>query len=649
MAQAATCTVNSNVDDPSTASATVTAGTTSGTLRDCILAANLLTGATGAPTGNMAIDLTAIAGQTITLGNSLPLIFNNASIGGTGAAVVIDGGNTYRIFFVSGLPDSTQNFNATGLPNPDGAQAITVGLSNLTLQNGKARGGDSSQAGGGMGAGGALFVNQSATVTLNNVSFANNAAQGGSSLLSQPSDTGGGGGGNAGGGGLGGNGSSLGGGGGIGTDGGNPTGGSFGGSGIGQISNAQSFAAGFGGGGLGAGGGIGGGGGSNYSNAGNGGFGGGGGDSSEGGAGGSGGFGGGGGGSSISGSAGGFGGGGGGFGGGVGGFGGGGSGSSAAVAGGVGGGTGGNASGTFQGGGGAALGGAVFVRSGGALLIQNPAASGSMAGDSVTAGSGLNSGAAAGSGMFLMAGATTTFDIAGTYTIGDNIADDSLASLPGGSYTPGNGAGAQRVKQGAGTLVFSGNDSVPTNFTVNAGKLEVTNTGHVSGVGVAGSGSIAQVDGTVGLAQVSAGGTLSGTGTVGGGTLLNGGFIAPGDSPGTLHGADLFWSSGAFNFQLGATNSTTDSDLLALSGGVHKSPSGGPFIFHFSDGNGAPTLGTTYTLITFASNAGFTAADFSYDYTGANNGLVGTFAMTANALQFTPTALPVTLQSFEVD
>ena len=66
------------------------------------------------------------------------------------------------------------------------------------------------------------------------------------------------------------------------------------------------------------------------------------------------------------------------------------------------------------------------------------------------------------------------------------------------------------------------------------------------------------------------------------------------------------------------------------------------------DGNGAPALSTVYTLITFSST-NFVAGDFSFDYSGANNGLAGTFTVTANAVQFTATALPVRLQSFEVD
>src|SRR5476649_606622 len=91
------CTVNTNVDDPSTASGAVTTLTTSGTLRDCILAANLLTGSIGRPTAaglTITFDA-ALSGATITLGNDLPLLFNNTRIDASALSspVTIDGGN----------------------------------------------------------------------------------------------------------------------------------------------------------------------------------------------------------------------------------------------------------------------------------------------------------------------------------------------------------------------------------------------------------------------------------------------------------------------------------------------------------------------------------------------------------------------------
>ena len=77
-----------------------------------------------------------------------------------GNAHIIDGGNNAQIFQVV-----------------DG----TVVLSNLTLQNGLARGGDGeSGGGGGLGAGGALYLD-GGNVTVENVTFNNNQAKGGNS------------------------------------------------------------------------------------------------------------------------------------------------------------------------------------------------------------------------------------------------------------------------------------------------------------------------------------------------------------------------------------------------------------------------------------------------------------------------------------
>ena len=102
-----------------------------------------------------------------------------------------------------------------------------------------------------------------------------------------------------------------------------------------------------------------------------------------------------------------------------------------------------------------------------------------------------------------------------------------------------------------------------------------------------------------------------------------------------MHADSLLWNGGAaFGVQLGATASTTDSDLLALSGTLSKGSSGS-FVFHFSDGNGPPAPEVTYTLISFGSSSGFSASDFSFDYTGAKGALSGTFTLTPTALLFT--------------
>lgn len=105
--------------------------------------------------------LPTLAG-TIDLSSTLPVIDKNLSIVGNNL-VAIDGLHQNQIFFI--------DFGA-------------VSISNLALNNGYSRGGDggssfSASGGGALGAGGAVFVNSSASLSLLNVSLSGNIAQGG--------------------------------------------------------------------------------------------------------------------------------------------------------------------------------------------------------------------------------------------------------------------------------------------------------------------------------------------------------------------------------------------------------------------------------------------------------------------------------------
>jgi hypothetical protein len=629
----AACIVNSALDDPNDASAKVTSVSQAAwsgshrnvvTLRDCIVASNLMTGSKGVPTmPGMTIELAKIAGSAITLQDNLPLLFNNTTIrASAGKAVAISGNAAYRIFFVSGLP------RKDSVLVPDNEQPVAVTLSNLVLEDGFAHGGDG--AGGGMGAGGALFVNQNATVTLDNVTTTQNIASGGYALsLDDFPELSGGGMGSgtsesAGGGGL--NGPGLyNSGAGIGTPGTSQFAGGFGGTGLGQISVNQNFSpAAFdvdigtgtlgsltGGGGLVASSGIGG----------PGGFGGGGGDP-----GGAAGFGGGGAFAFAVGATGGSGG----FGGGGGGvffFGTGGNGGFGAGAGttadfpnaaGISGVAGGvpvqlNGDAAFTGGGGAGLGGAVFVRSGGSLRVESTKPSIgtnnniALAGGYELNGSRVQTAAEAGDGLFVMTGASATFDIAATYTIGDEIADDSLLSLPAGnSYVPGNGSGANVLKTGTGTLVMDGADS-------RAGSMYVQS------------------------------GTLAGYGLIFGPvTLGTSGRIKPGDPKvssgiGTLSVGSLAWNSGGtMAYQLGVDNNS--SDHLQVTGPLLKQGTG-PFLFSFGAGAAPPVAGQTYLLISAGNTGAFSAQDFSFAHDASLQSLSGNFSVNPTGVYFSVTAV----------
>jgi hypothetical protein len=217
-----------------------------GSLRQAILDANASGSPGGIVTSSNTINISASG--TLLLGDALPLIFSNLNVNGND--LIIDGGRSHRCVFVSGLPTQVNPLVYFAPPQP-----ISVVLSRLTFRNCVAHGGNGGGGGGGgLGAGGALFVGPEATVSLNAVSFDQNAAIGGSGGTGTFGGGGGGLGGNggegaaAGGGGIGADGGDSGpmgggGGGGIGGRGGSNGGGGggFGGTGIGQIAPNQGF------------------------------------------------------------------------------------------------------------------------------------------------------------------------------------------------------------------------------------------------------------------------------------------------------------------------------------------------------------------------------------------------------------------------
>lgn len=164
-------------------------------------------------------------------------------------------------------------------------------------------------------------------------------------------------------------------------------------------------------------------------------------------------------------------------------------------------------------------------------------------------------------------------------------------------------------------------------------------------------GGTLYVPGTIAHAEVRAeGGTLAGDGSVLGAVVLGtGGALAPGPlaGAGTISATSLNWQPGAgVRHRLGSGDA--DSDHTALSGTLTRAGSGA-YLFAFDDADTLPTAGTTYTLMSFAAQSGFSASDFSYSYSGAAPALNGEFMLTDGALLFHVTSLPVGLQSFSVD
>jgi len=543
---------------------------------------------------------TILFANDITLAADLPVVQKSLTIDGAGHA--LDGASLYRGFFIA-------NFNGGST-----LTAVTVAIQNLTIAHTKAQGGNGGNGsstgtgtgGGGAGLGGAIFVANLADVTVSNVSLTTNAATGGNSGGNGTSNAGGGGG-------MGGNGANgrqgggaQGGGGGLGV-GANGGGGGNGSPGIatgaspgGSGATGPTGGAGGGGGGgtnaAGSGGGGVGGGSTGTNDGGVGGFGGGGGAASTAGNGGSGGFGGGGGGTTQAGLA-----------GGAGGFGGGGgSGGTAGGSGGFGGGSGAAAGGA---GGGAGMGGAIFVQQGGVLTV-----SGSLTvnGGTVTAGTGANGGtnaSAFGSGIFIQGDNTLTFSPADgeTQTISDVIADQT-----GSGGTGGNAGRGSLTKNGAGTLVLAGSNTYTGVTEVDAGTLLV-------------NGSVSSSP----LFTVAGGATLGGSGAI---TLASPATALP--LAGTLSADDGQLTLPNLDFQATAILAETLGGAATppIINGAFVKLTPGTRTIALTDGGVTP--GQTYTLMTFGSNAGFSASDFTV------TGVSGTVSLTATELRFTATALP---------
>jgi autotransporter-associated beta strand protein len=147
---------------------------------------------------------------------------------------------------------------------------------------------------------------------------------------------------------------------------------------------------------------------------------------------------------------------------------------------------------------------------------------------------------------------------------------------------------------GGGTLLVSG---IAGNTIVNSGTATVNAGGVIGSTTI--NGSLLSVNGSAGDIIVNTGGTLGGSGSVQGLTL-NGGIVAPGNSPGLLTAYELNGNNGTFQFQLGAPTTrgiTYDAinvtSLLNLGANTN-------FIFETLD-NYVYVLGDSYDLFNFGS------------------------------------------------
>ena len=141
-------------------------------------------------------------------------------------------------------------------------------------------------------------------------------------------------------------------------------------------------------------------------------------------------------------------------------------------------------------------------------------------------------------------------------TLGDSTLNGGLLDVYGTVGTVAvNSNSTINVKSGGiiGTTTVGGGtllvDGTAGTTTVNSGTSTVNSGGIIGNTII--NGSLLSVNGIAGNITVNSGGTLGGSGSVGAVTL-NGGIVAPGNSPGLLTAASLDASNGSFLFQLGA-------------------------------------------------------------------------------------------------
>jgi autotransporter-associated beta strand protein len=134
------------------------------------------------------------------------------------------------------------------------------------------------------------------------------------------------------------------------------------------------------------------------------------------------------------------------------------------------------------------------------------------------------------------------------------------------------GAGASVTKSGAGKLTLAAANSVVTGgFTVAQGTLDVTHAQALGAAAATVTGGLLTVNTTIAnTVNVSNGGTLGGGGTVGVADVALGGTLSPGNSPGMLTAGNVILAGGSvYEWQVqNATNHSTGYDKLIVTGNL---------------------------------------------------------------------------------
>jgi fibronectin-binding autotransporter adhesin len=145
------------------------------------------------------------------------------------------------------------------------------------------------------------------------------------------------------------------------------------------------------------------------------------------------------------------------------------------------------------------------------------------------------------------------------------------------------------IKSGSGTQTLSGANTYTGTTTVGGGTLAIT-------------GSLAG-----GAVSVQSGASLSGTGTIGGATsILGGGILAPGASPGTLTITNTLAlaDTSILNYELDAANQTVGGGINDLVTGVTDLALGGVLNVTGTGDFSTVTQGTIWRLINYSGSLG---------------------------------------------
>jgi autotransporter-associated beta strand protein len=239
-------------------------------------------------------------------------------------------------------------------------------------------------------------------------------------------------------------------------------------------------------------------------------------------------------------------------------------------------------------------------------------------------GSNTYSGATASNVGTLQAGAVNAFSPFSAFAIASGAALD----LGGFNQSIGSLAGAGSVILGSARLT-AGSDNTSTTFSgtlsgtggltkIGAGALTLAGNSTYSGATMINAGKLI-VNGSIASSPVTvnAGGTLAGTGTVGATTIMSGGALAPGNSPGTItvQGNLAFQSGALYLVQVtpSLASSTSVTGTASLAGTVIASLSPGTFARSYRILSAAGRLGgTTFSALTTSNLPTNFAASLSY-------------------------------------